>query len=187
MEPVSLRLLVEGAREAAARQLNAPSLYSVLVDLAPGKPLPRIERLQWGFQDKRSLQSGRYELRACWVETRISPLSVTVKSTGTYRKQQLRQLSSIRGLEFPPRDLHLDQLQLEPLDVLHYLQEHQLEGAHGSLGSVDLGLFCHEGTLAWRVLQEVPSIGVRTLFVGATDGRVLYEKLDPSSEAAGKD
>jgi hypothetical protein len=97
---------------------------------------------------------------------------------GTFGRRQLKQLASVPGTSFPPPCLDLDQLQLEPADVLQMLKDKPL-GESTGVGAVDLSLFCHEGQLAWRVLQEVASAGFRTLVLHARDGQVLYEKVDP--------
>ena len=44
------------------------------------------------------------------------------------------------------------------------------------LGDIALSLFNHEGRLAWRVLQEIGTSNLRTMFLDASDGRLLYEK-----------
>jgi GNAT superfamily N-acetyltransferase len=48
---------------------------------------------------------------------------------------------------------------------------------------LELGLCRHECHLAWRVLQELQPVGVRTLFVDATSGHVLHEQVDPGTGA----
>jgi hypothetical protein len=53
------------------------------------------------------------------------------------------------------------------------------------MGAVQLSLCRKEGTLAWRVLQEVPRAGFRTLFVDAADAHMLFEKVDAVNEGGG--
>ena len=116
-------------------------------------------------------------LKACWVDVGLAPASVTTGPVGTFGRQQFKQLASVQGMDFPPPHLDLDPLRLEPVDVLRAL-ENQPFGTGAGLGRVDLGLFHYEGHLAWRVLQEVEGVGLRTLFLAADDGHVLFEKVD---------
>jgi hypothetical protein len=172
----TLRALTEQARDLATGELEQPSLYSVLVDLAPSTSVPRARHLRFGFQQlKRGLVS-EATLKACWVEWRAESQTLTVISAGTCGHRQFRELAAMRGVEFPPPTLDLARLRLEIADVLAILQHASPFGE--IMGSVDLGLCVHDGRLAWRVLQEVSDAGFRTLLVAADDGQVLYDKVD---------
>jgi len=81
-------------------------------------------------------------------------------------------------MAFPPPGLNLDELRLEAVDILRVLEEHSPFGLRAGLGTVHLSVFRHAGHLAWRALQEVEGVGIRTLFLDAGDGQVLFEKVD---------
>lgn len=173
----SLRVAAESARAAAARVLSDPSLYSVLVDLRERELVPRPVKLRFGFQEFQRRPIAGDRLKVCWVDVGLDLPSVVTGSLGTFGRQQFKELASIQGMDFPPPRLDLDSLQLEVVDVLRVLGNRPLRTGAG-LGSLDLSLFCYEGHLAWRVLQEVRALGFRTLFLHAGDGRVLFEKVD---------
>lgn len=177
----SLRVAAGAAYVAAARVLNEPSLYSVLVDVRETKSVLRPVKLRFGFQRiQRRLIVGD-TLKVCWVDVDLDSLSVVTGSVGTFGRQQFNRLASIQGMSFPPPQLDLDHLHLAPGDVLRVLEDQPL-GPGAGLGVVDLSLFCYEGHLAWRVLQEVLGVGFRTLFLHAGDGHLLFEKVDPWCE-----
>ncbi len=180
---LALLALEASASQVAARVLREPTLYSVLVDLRESRTARLVDEMRFGYQHhRRSLLFGE-TLKVCWVEAKPDPLSVTLGSSGTYRREQFAQLASIQGWEFPPARLDLDALQLEPSDVVRILDSRPV-GHHAELGDIALSLFNHEGRLAWRVLQEVGTLGMRTVFLDARDGRVLYERSSPSRDGS---
>src|SRR5262249_60911612 len=91
---------------------------------------------------------------------------------GAFGRRQFERLAPVPGIEFPPPRLDLEALRLEPAEVLRLLEDRPVTAGE-NLGRVDLSLFRYDGHLAWRVLQEVPGVGVPTLYVHAGDGRVL--------------
>lgn len=177
----SLRVVAEEARAAAARVLSDPSLFSVLVDFRETKSAPRPVKLRLGFQRLRRWPIVGDRLKVCWVDVVLDSYSIETGLVGTYGRRQFKQLASIQGIEFPPSRLDLDSLNLEPVDVLSALKNRPL-GIGAGFGRVDLGLCHYEGHLAWRVLQEVQTVGFRTMFLHAGDGHVLFEKVDPWCE-----
>jgi hypothetical protein len=179
--PESVCALADAARAAAERVLRAPSLYSVLVDLQDTSSGCRPVRLRFGYQEIRRRWVGGDTLRACWIDVGLEPRSVAVGPAGTFGRQQFDKLASIPGMDFPPPSLDLTALGLEPVDVLRAVEDRPVALGAGP-GQVELSLFQYDGQLAWRVLQEVHPVGVRTLYLHAGDGRVLFEKVDRSSE-----
>jgi hypothetical protein len=153
----TIRQLAEEARALASRRLSAP------------------RRVQFGFQELRRGWLRGARLKVCWVEHCLEPRSTRILSVGTHGRPQLEELASVPGMTFPPPALDLGALRLEVADVLRRLAQTSPFG--DALGEVSLGVCVHEGTLAWRALQEVPA-GFRTVFLDAADGRVLYEKID---------
>ena len=178
---MSIAVLETSARQVAARVLREPVLYSVLVDLRDSRTPQPIDEVRFGYQQHRKSLIFGETLKVCWVDVKPDPLSATLGSSGTYRREQFSQLASIQGLEFPPSRLQLDALQLEPSDVLRIVENRPV-GTGAELGNIALSLFNHEGRLAWRVLQEIDALGARTLFLDARDGRVLYEGSSPSPD-----
>ena len=87
----------------------------------------------------------------------------------------------MEGTSFPPPGLNLDELRLEASDVLVVLGEHSPIERNVAPGKVQLSLFSHNGRLAWRALQDKEGAGMRTLFLDAKDGQVLFEKFDPAA------
>jgi hypothetical protein len=175
--PGSLRAAAEAARDAAARHLGEPALYSVLVDLRETSAGLQPVTLRFGFQQVRRRLIGGETLRACWVDVDLDPPALRSGPVSTFGRGQLGRLASVPGLPFPPPRLDLDELRLEPAGVLRAVAERSF-GPGPDPGRVDLSLCRHDGHLAWRVLQEVVGVGVRTLFLHAGDGRVLFEKVD---------
>ena len=175
---IGLLSLEASARQVAARVLREPTLYSVVVDLREPRAARLVDEVRFGYQHHRRSRLFGETLNVCWVDVKPDPPSVTLGSSGTYGREQFAQLASIQGWDFPPSRLDLDGLQLEPSDVLRILDS-RAAGHRSELGDIALSLFNHEGRLAWRVLQEIGTLGLRTLFLDARDGRVLYERSSP--------
>jgi len=174
--PELLRTLADEARAIAASELTDAKLYSVLVDLAEGEWVPSPRLIRFGFQElKRGFLLGT-RLKACWVELCSEPRTFEVLSAGTYSRRQFMQLSMLQGLEFPPPTLDLSRLRLGIPDVVAMLQRMSRLGE--TMGSLALSVCVHDGSVAWRALQEVAEVGFSTLLIDAEDGRVLYEKVD---------
>jgi hypothetical protein len=183
MAQETLPVLAEEARVVAAQELRHPSLYSILVDLAEASPLPRVARLRFGFQE---ILRGRIlgtRLKTCWVDMPLDPRRAVMGFVGTFGRQQFRQLASLSGVEFPPPALDLRELRLETPDILRLLTERPWLETTGRLGTVQLSVFLHEGRLAWRALQEVDRVGLRTIFFDARNGNALFEKVDRDASA----
>jgi len=173
----SVRVIAGVAQAAAAGVLRNPSLYSVLVDLQVAGSTSKPVALRFGFHEVARRLMGGDRLKACWVDVTLHPRSVTAGPVGTFGRRQLEQMASIPGVNFPPPQLDLGALRLEPADVLRILADRPMAGS-AEPARVDLSLFQSEGRLMWRVLQDVPAVGVRTLHVDAETGRVLLEKVD---------
>jgi hypothetical protein len=178
LEP--LRVLAAEAHAAAARVLRTPALSSVIVGLAEGRFRLEPARIQFAFQEVRRGLLGGDVLKTCWVDVGLQPRLVAAGPVNAFGRQQFQQLASIPGFSFPPEILDLDEVRLEPADILRLVTEGSL--ARGATTErLELGLCRHEGRLAWRVLQELKPVGVRTLFVDAASGHVLYEQVDPGT------
>lgn len=174
----TLPTLAEQARVVAARELRHPSLSGVLVDLAEASPLPRVARVRFGFQKVLRGWSLGTRLKSCRVDVTLEPRAVVMSSVGTYgrEQEQFRQLAS-SGIGFPPPALDLRELRLEATDVLRWLGDRPLLGTTLGLGDVQLSIVVREGRLAWRVVQEVDAVGLRTIFLDARNGDVLFEQI----------
>ena len=170
-----VRDMAERARTVAARELREGELYAVLVDLCPGEE-PAVSSFQFGFQELKSGFLFGKRLKVCFVEVSVKSRSAKLMSSGTYGRDQFKTLAEIPGGGFPPPALDLRGLQLEVEEVWRILAASSPFGAN--MGEVALSIFVHEGRLAWRALQDVDRLGVRTLFLDAGDGHVLYEKVD---------
>jgi hypothetical protein len=169
--PPPLASLFTLARSAATRMLSEPALFSVLVDVTPEPH--EVAGCQFGFQQLVSPWFRAPRLRTCWIRTAGDGERAEVTSSGTFSAAQMKQLSAA-GVEFPPPALALENLGLEPRDVLDRLRD---DAAGGSIvGTVHLSLCVFDSQLAWRAIQERPDGGVRTLILSAHNGSTLYER-----------
>ena len=171
--PPALRSVLASAEGLGARHVPGGHLSGVVILFAE-QWLPKHSRWQFEFQRLQRRMFRSPGLNTCWVEVCLEPHSVRLMSSGTYGPQQIEQLAAIPGFEFPLRPIDVAAVRLEVADVLAGLA--RPGGLPRGAGELTLSICIHEGRLAWRVLQDAPRSGVRTLILDAADGRVLYDR-----------
>lgn len=171
---------LQQATAAAARVVQKPALFTVLVDLANRAGETRPAGFSFGFQHRRRSWRGQAQLDTCFVEVQLASRTPRVISSGTYGPESISQLSSVPGFDFPPPSIEpraVAQVS-STRDVLEHLRARQVSPGRLLAEQVALSLCSHDGRLAWRAVHDVPGVGVRTLIVDAVGGGVLFEKFD---------
>jgi hypothetical protein len=178
---------LQQAASAAARVINKPALFTVLVSLAHRDGLAQPTGFTFGFQQDEHNWLGKKSLTTCFVEVLLDSRSVRVVSSGTYGPDQISQLAAVPGFDFPPPVLEQSAVSLAapPGVVLEQLQTRHPAPRRLQAAQVALVLSIYDGHLAWRAIHDISGVGVLTLIFDAIGGQVLFEKFDQDVSAAG--
>ena len=152
-----------------------PGLYTVLVDWDRGDSPASVH---CGFQQARRSWFGHPMLDVCMVRVDDRPDTAAIASHGTYRHHQFCQLAAVSAGGFPPPLLELNQLAIEPVEILQHVRRViGLDGPAESFDAFALVLRIYEGSLAWQAAVEVTAIGMHTVILAASDAQVLSHKF----------
>jgi hypothetical protein len=178
---------LQQAASAAARVINKPALFTVLVSLAHRDGPAQPTGFTFGFQHDERSWLGKRSLTTCFVEVLLDSRSVRVVSFGTYGPDQISQLAAVPGFDFPPPVLEPSAVSLAapPRVVLEQLQTRQPDSRRLQAAHVSLVLLIYDEHLAWRAIHDVSGVGVLTLILDAIGGQVLFEKFDQEDSVAG--